>query len=80
MCQTVWTQIRPNILSGLIWLQTVCQSYQQMTLVGKELSMHAQLSSGTRSLISGLRLSLLPYFVYAISKGYDETAQMHRLA
>ena len=23
-CQTVWTQIRPEILSGLIWVQTVC--------------------------------------------------------
>ena len=32
-CQTVWIQIRPNILSGLIWVQTVCKSYQQMTLV-----------------------------------------------
>ena len=36
-CQTVWCQIRPNILSGLIWVQTVCKNYQQMTLVGKEL-------------------------------------------
>ena len=30
--QTVWTQIRPDILSGLIWVQTVCKSYQQTTL------------------------------------------------
>ena len=30
-------QIRPDILSGLIWIQTVCKGYQQMTLVGKEL-------------------------------------------
>ena len=22
-CQTVWTQIRPDIMSGLIWFQTV---------------------------------------------------------
>ena len=36
-CQTVWIQIRPDILSGLIWVQTVCQGYQQMTLVGKGL-------------------------------------------
>ena len=28
-CQKVWIQIRPNILSGLIWIQTVCKSYQQ---------------------------------------------------
>ena len=37
-CQTVWIQIRPDILSGLIWVQTVCKGYQQMTLVGNELS------------------------------------------
>ena len=35
-CQTVWIQIRPGILLGLIWVQTVCKSYQQTTLVGKE--------------------------------------------
>ena len=28
-CQTVWIQIRPDILSGLIWVQTVCKGYQQ---------------------------------------------------
>ena len=37
-CQTVWTLIRPNELSGLIWVQIVCQDYQQKTLVDKELS------------------------------------------
>ena len=30
-CQTVWIQIRPDILSGLIWVQTVCIGYQKMT-------------------------------------------------
>ena len=25
-------------MSGLIWVQTVCKSYQQTTLVGKELN------------------------------------------
>ena len=38
-CQTVWIQIRPDVLSGLIWVQTVCKGYQQMTKVatsGKE--------------------------------------------
>ena len=30
-CQTVWTLIRPNILSGLVWAKTVCKSYQQAT-------------------------------------------------
>ena len=32
-CQTAWIQIRPNILSDLIWVQTVCKEYQQMTKV-----------------------------------------------
>ena len=31
-CQTVWNQIRPDILSGLIRFQTVCKSNQQTTL------------------------------------------------
>ena len=30
-CQTVWIQNRPDILSGLIWVQTVCMGYQQTT-------------------------------------------------
>ena len=33
-CQTVWIQIKPDVLLGLIWVQTVCKSYQQITLVG----------------------------------------------
>ena len=28
-CQTVWTQIRIDVLSVLIWVQTVCKGYQQ---------------------------------------------------
>ena len=34
-CQTDWIQIRPDIMSGLIWVQTVCKSYQQTTLGDK---------------------------------------------
>ena len=30
-CQTVWILIRPDILSGLIWIQTVCKDHQQTT-------------------------------------------------
>ena len=39
-CQTGWTQIRPDFLSGLIWVQTVCIGYQQTTLVGKEFMLY----------------------------------------
>ena len=35
-CRTVWIQIRPDILSGLIWIQTVCKGYQQTTLVDRD--------------------------------------------
>ena len=31
VCQTVWIQIRSDILSGLIWVQIVCKDHQQMT-------------------------------------------------
>ena len=31
-CQTVWIQIRTDLLSVLIWVKTVCKRYQQMTL------------------------------------------------
>ena len=33
----IYIQVRPDILSGLIWVQTVCKSYRQTTLEGKEL-------------------------------------------
>ena len=29
----VWIQVRPDILLGLIWVQTVCKGYQQTTVV-----------------------------------------------
>ena len=31
-------QIRPDVLSGLIWVQNVCKGYQQTTSGGKELT------------------------------------------
>ena len=37
-CLTVWIQIRPNVLLGLVWVQTVCKEYQETTLEGKELN------------------------------------------
>ena len=30
-CQTVWIQIRTDVLLVLIWVQTVCKGYQQAT-------------------------------------------------
>ena len=36
-CQSVWMQIWPDILSSLIFSQSVHKSYQQRTLAGREL-------------------------------------------
>ena len=36
-CQTDWIQ---SVLSGLIWVQSVCIGYEQTKLVGKELMNH----------------------------------------
>ena len=33
--KTVWIQIRTDVLSGLVSVQTVCKGYQQMILGGK---------------------------------------------
>ena len=37
-CQIVWIQIRPDVLSGLIWVQNVCKGYLQRTLGDKGLT------------------------------------------
>ena len=40
-CQTIWIQNRPDILSGLIWYQTICKTFQQTTLGDKDLQTHS---------------------------------------
>ena len=37
-CPTVWILIRHDILSGLIWTQTVCKGYQQTELSRQRLN------------------------------------------
>ena len=32
-CQALWIQIRPDVLSGLIWVHTVCKDNPQATKV-----------------------------------------------
>ena len=47
-CQTVWIQIRSDILSGLIRVQTVCKGYQQTIKVvtgGKRVNLWPLLQS-----------------------------------
>ena len=58
-CQTIWIQTRPDILSGLVWVQTVCKGYQQTLPAGKELikcinntsEMYVQLSGRVKRLL-----------------------------
>ena len=40
--ETIGTQIRPDVLYGLIWVQSLCKVYQQTTLVGKGLKIYKQ--------------------------------------
>ena len=35
-CQTVWIQIRPDKMSGLIWVQTVCKDQRTTVTADKE--------------------------------------------
>ena len=35
-CQTLWIQIRTEVKSVLIWVQTVCKGYQETTLLAKK--------------------------------------------
>ena len=65
-CQTVRIQIRPDILSGLIWIQTVCKGYQQTALVGEEL-------------IDGPRREKICLRGFANNKGAEQLAHPHRL-
>ena len=58
-CQTDWIQIRPNILLGLIWVQTFRKSYQLTTLEDSInrasfiLEMFNVCSSFTQSVLTG---------------------------
>ena len=36
-CQTVWIQIRPDKMLGLIWVQTVFKGHQQKTQTDTEI-------------------------------------------
>ena len=55
-CQTVWILIRPDVLSGLIWVQTVCKGYQQTTLEGRVKS-YSLLMSCVEGKVDSLELS-----------------------
>ena len=74
-CQTDRIQIRLDVLSGLIWVQTVCKSYQQTILGGQELTLDA--SASIMIVLSGLRCIATSYFhrwvgVWCLSLGFTD--------
>ena len=60
-CQTDWIQIRSDILSGMIWVQTVCKCYEQTTLVDNEFINQIINSSSIISLASFKAIALIAY-------------------
>ena len=60
--QTVWIQIRPSILWGLIWVQTVCKSYQHTTLGDNDCHIRP-------------KIWMLPILTCNVSKCSDEMAK-----
>ena len=69
MCQIVWIQNRPDILSGLILVKTVCNSYQQPTL-DKELR---------NNKLNEPQHEISNIMVCANSNGLDQLVHMHSL-
>ena len=67
-CQTVWIQIRPDNLSGLIWVQTVCKGYQQSTLEKSALVNTKQLVDTTFWLKPWLKLISLGSNFFHLAK------------
>ena len=75
--QTVWIQFRPDVLSGLMWVQTVCKGYQQTTFsrqrVDLQHSMYFQShQKQCRSWSDGLARSLL-IWIYSVFRKKDKS-------
>ena len=49
VCQMVWIQIRTDVVSVLIWVQTVCKGYEQMTKVAASKEGASALITGTQN-------------------------------
>ena len=71
-CQTVWIQIRLDVLMGLIWIKTVCKGYLQMTKVATS----GERVSKTTYLVIWLKFPIGLQLTRANSIGSRETAQM----
>ena len=73
-CQTVWIQIRPDILSGLVWVHTVYKSYQKTTLGDKEYTLLSLM--GFPIHIDTIRLGLFILYIEPFHSRYRETGTL----
>ena len=63
-----------------LYLNQLMRFWHFSSSVNSSSNAHAQPSSWATSLIFGLTLHLLPYFMWANSEGFGATARMRRLA
>ena len=73
-CQTDWIQSRPDILSGLIWVQSVSLGYEQKTLVGNEL--RSKYCSGSQFMKIALTHICLAPYIYGKYVNSENPARM----
>ena len=70
--QTAWIQIRPNILLGLIWIQSVCNGYQQTELTGKDVN-NTNLWSKSKANARGFSTSYKIVFLFLVLTSTNST-------
>ena len=63
---TVWIQIRPDKMSGLIWVQTVCNGYKQRTLGGIVFFKEIRLFQRTNENLLSNKDSTLRHWLYIV--------------
>ena len=56
-CQTLWILIRPDILSGLIWVRTVSKGYQQTRVSSVNWRLLSTLQGSITAVADGKKVS-----------------------
>ena len=75
-CQTVWIQIRRDVLSGLIWVQTICKGYQQTTKVatiGERVKQKKKKKIGQGEKMEGSNRSICKFCIHTLRQKQYET-------
>ena len=62
-CRTIWIKIRPDDLSGLIWAQPDCKSYQQMIPAGKRVKTNLFILEDNKMAQNGFSYDLVSLFL-----------------